>query len=292
MMPKTQSEALIWLHTTLAPHLNEAATEFLAQAQSVDLAALGPTLARASRFARSKPLLPSPKACCQAAGSVPGWNPERLQVLEALRMALLVGRADLESEAFAKAFLGLFPYADEGELRALYKCLALLPGGERFVWQAAEGCRTNVLGVFEAVACDSPYPAAQFDEVAWRSMCIKALFMGSPLWRTYGLDQRLSPELARMALDLVEERRSAGRPIMANLWLLLGTHGGERGLASLRTEWGTLPPGQRGAVALAFARAGATDELFALPSEPADQAVLQRVREGLQDQGQWRAFEA
>jgi hypothetical protein len=42
----------------------------------------------------------------------------------------------------------------------------------------------------------------------------------------HGLDERLSGELARMALDLADERRSAGRPVNPLLWLCLGAHGG------------------------------------------------------------------
>lgn len=282
--------ARAWLRTALQPHLDAAGQAFLDGARGVDGSQLGPTLARASRFARSRPLNATPEACCQAAGLRPGWNPERWQVLEALRVAVLLEREDLATPEFAQAYLGVFPFADEGELRALYKSLALLPDGERFVWQAAEGCRSNVLGVFEAVACDSPYPAAHFDDVAWRSLCIKALFMGSPVWRIAALDSRLSPELARMALDLVEERRSAGRPIAADQWLLLGAHGGERALQHLTTEWKTLPAGERGAVALALARAQALEVLESLPHETADEPALTLAREGSCEASRWRAF--
>ncbi|MCB9908028.1 MAG: EboA domain-containing protein [Planctomycetes bacterium] len=284
--------ARAWLRMALQPYWNDPLLAFVREAQTVPLGGLGPLLSKASRFARSRPLEPSPEACCKASGIRPGWNPERLQVLEALRLLLLVEREDLASPEFGAAFLGLFPFADEGEARALYKALALIPDGERFAWQAGEGLRTNVTGIFEAVACDSPYPAQYLPEVAWRSLCVKALFVGAPLWRVYGLDQRLSPDLARVALDLVEERRSAGRPIPANLWLLLGTHGGERGIASLMAEWRALAPGQRGAVALALGRAGEADALQKLVGDPADQPFIERALAGQFDPFQWRALEA
>ena len=284
-----------WLRSVLQPHLSAEAEVYLAKASAFSPEELGPELARASRFARSKPLGATPEQCCKAAGLRAGWNPERLQVLEALRLLMLLEREDLESDAFADGLLNIFAFADEGELRALYKSLALLPKGERFAWQAAEGCRTNVTGVFEAVATDSPYPAQHFPEVAWRSLCIKSLFLGAPLWRVHGLDDGLDSELARIALDLVEERRSAGRAIMTDLWLLVGKDGGERGLQSLMQEWKTLEPGKRGAVALALGRAGATETLKQLsgtdPSgSEADKSYLEMALAGQTEQNLWRAF--
>ena len=280
-----------WLLGALADRPRAGFGEFLKEGSACDPQDMGPWLAKASRFARSEPLGLSPEDCCRAAGLVEGWNPERLGVLEALRLALLTGRQDLEGEAFAAGFLGLFPFADEGELAALYKFLALVPEGERFVWQAGEGLRTNVTSVFDAVACDSPYPAIHLPEVAWRSMCIKALFLGSPLWRVFGLDRRLDPELARMALDLVEERRSAGRAIMSNLWLLLGEHGGERARHSLNVEWETLDAGTRGPVALALGRRGDQETLKKLEGSASDMSYVQMALEGRFDPTHWRAFE-
>ena len=51
---------------------------------------------------------------------------------------------------------------------------------------------------------------------------LKALFVGAPLWRVYGLDKRIDAELARMALDLADERCSAHREVQPELWLCLG----------------------------------------------------------------------
>jgi hypothetical protein len=111
------------------------------------------------------------------------------------------------------------------------------------------------------MATDNGYPVRHFDDIAWRQLVMKALFIEAPLWRVWGLDARLSPELARMALDFVEERRSAGRPVPPELWLCLGPHGGERGLVALEREieGGDLR-GRRGAI-LGLMRAGARDRL-------------------------------
>ncbi|MEZ6005702.1 MAG: EboA domain-containing protein [Planctomycetota bacterium] len=279
-----------WLRTHVLPACAAGAEDLVTRLASAPAGTLGPELSKASRFARSKPLGISPEAACKAAGIRPGWNPERLQALEGLRMLGLLSRDDLATPEFAAGFLGLFAFADEGELRALYKTMALLPAGERFAWQAAEGCRANVLGVFEAVACDTPYPAAYFDDVAWRSLCIKAVFLGAPLWRVAGIDGRGSEDVARVALDLVEERRSAGRPVPGDLWILVGRFGGERAHRHLLEAWQAAPEGSRGPLALALARAGLQDRLPAPEAAGADRKAVEMALAGDTDPARWRVF--
>jgi hypothetical protein len=136
--------------------------------------------------------------------------------------------------------------------------LPLLPANARLAAYAGQGCRTNMRTVFEAVACDSPYPSRYFDDVAWRQLVIKSVFIDVPLWRVEGLDERLSPELARMALDLADERRSAGRPVPPQLWLCLGRYGGERAMKALHHELESGAVRARAAALLALGRAGAS----------------------------------
>ncbi|MFT5829634.1 MAG: hypothetical protein ACI9D0_000209 [Bacteroidia bacterium] len=197
-----------------------------------------------------------------------GWDPSYWTPLEAARVHLVLSRMDLDLESGAKAIESAFRFADENELCALYRSLAHLPDGKRFLWRAAEGCRTNMVSVFEADVLDTPFPAEHFDALAFNQAVIKALFVGVPLCRLWSLDRRLSPDLARMALDLADERRSAGRDISPDLWLCLGTFAGERGLAALELEITRAASlsdeealfGARAAV-LALGRAGATDRL-------------------------------
>jgi len=239
----------------------------------------------AARHARRVPLAPGADERGAAARLVEGWNPERWNLLEAARVALILVRSDLAGDGGVRALGEAFRYADEGELCALLRSLALLPGAERFAWRAGEGCRSNMRSVFEAAALDTPYPARHFDDLAWRQCVIKCLFVGAPLWRLWGLDERMSPELARMALDLADERRSAGRPVPHELWLCLGRHGAARGLAALELELASGNPnlaGRCGAV-LALARAGEKrrlEQLDANESHPAVRAALARARAG------------
>jgi len=245
----------------LAVRLEPAAADWLARAREeiaggVDDARHASLISLASRHAPRGAANPVEAEIERAGRSLRGWNPERWTVLELVRATLVLARRDLDSGRFVAAFEELFRYADEGELCALYRCLTLLPGPDRFVSRAAEGCRSNMRSAFEAIATDNPYPVRHFDDVAWRQLVMKALFIEAPLWRVFGLDSRLSAELARMALDFVDERRSAGRRVPSELWLCLGPHGGARGLAELERELacGELP-GRRGAV-LGMMRAG------------------------------------
>jgi hypothetical protein len=240
-MPSTSFSALAWLDELLDARLDPSQRAWLTSAAAeiaagVDGTRFGSLLSLASRHVPARPAAPDGAALGDARQGLPGWNPERLDLREAARMRLVLARTDQEQGVFAEDLESAFRFADEGELRALYKTLPLLPDGARFAWRAGEGCRTNIVPVFEALACDSPYPVRHLDDIAWNQLVIKALFIGAPLWRVHGLDGRLSEDLARMALDLAEERRSAGRPVQVELWLTLGRFGGERALESMERE--------------------------------------------------------
>ncbi len=246
----------------------------------------------ASRHAKRDALDPDAGEIAAAGAALEGWNPERWTVLETLRVALVLVRPDLSDETGAAALEEAFRYADEGELCALYRSLAHLPAPERFAWRAGEGCRTNMVSVFEAVVLDTPYPARCFDDLPWRQAVIKCVFVGAPLWRLWGLDDRLSPELARMALDLADERRSAGRDVQHELWLCLGAHGGERGVESLERELqGSNTIGRR-AAAYALARAGETARLERFLAEEGDAGVADSMRDALAGNTSQEAFRA
>jgi len=248
----------------------------------------------ASRFARGQALAPTPEELAEAAALLDDWIPERWTCLEAARVVLVLARQDLAEDSFVTALEGAFEYADEGELCALYRSLAHLPDGERFVWRAGEGCRTNMTDVFEAVACDTPFPAKHFDEVAWKQLCIKAVFVGAPLCRVRGFEGRVSADLARMALDLADERRSAGRVVPPELWLCLGAVGGERGRESLVRELDPDNPKRAGrqAAAIALVRAGEQDLVRARLEAEADPEVAGVMRGALAGQTGQAAFSA
>lgn len=274
-------------------------------------AALAESLALASRFTPRSKLAPTADERGAAAALVPGWNPERWTLREALRVALVLAFSE-GAGAFSEgagdtlpaALEECFRFADEGELCALYRALQLLPDGARFAWRAGEGCRTNMGTVFQAVACDTGFPARHFDDIAWRQMCVKAIFTGAPLWRVYGLDThvpalgvparpgRVDSELTRMVLDGAEERRSAGRSVSPELWLCVGTFEPERARRAIAAEIAAGPGPGRTAAILALGRIGAREELTRLASGgDADcAATARRALAGDHAQGAWQAL--
>ena len=123
---------------------------------------------------------------------------------------------------FSRRLDRLCSAADIGELVAFYRGLPLYPDQPRYALRAAEGVRSNMRVVFEAVAHCNPYPAEQLNEPAWNQLVLKALFVGSPLNPIVGLDGRRNPTLARMLCDYAHERWAASRPVSPELWRCVG----------------------------------------------------------------------
>jgi hypothetical protein len=107
-------------------------------------------------------------------------------------------------------------------LEALYAGLPLLPFPEEFRARCAEGIRTNMRNVLEAIVLDNPYPADYLDEDAWNQMVLKAVFNGLPLYRMAGFAERRNSHLARMISDFAHERWAAGRTLTPEVWRAVG----------------------------------------------------------------------
>lgn len=150
-----------------------------------------------------------------------GWDPELWSVDQAARVALVLATPG-DADAFVRRLDLLCATADVAELVALYRGLPLYPWPERHRLRAAEGVRTNMKAVFEAVAHANPYPAEQLPEGAWNQMVLKALFVGSALDPVIGLDRRGNAPLAQMLCDYAHERWSASRPVSPELWRCVG----------------------------------------------------------------------
>ncbi len=218
---------LALLNSVLAVRVNSAVDEFVVRTQ--ELIATGVTddrftqlVSLASRHVPRQMLEPSGAELELASALIPGWSLQAWSLLDVARVSFVLARGDLVAPDFAQRFNQWFRFADEGESCAYYRALCLLPESKQHVWRAAEGCRTNMRSVFAAVACGSPYPFLHFDDLAWNQMLLKAVFIGEPLATIYGANLRTTPELIAMLNDYIDERRSAGRDIPADLQLLLG----------------------------------------------------------------------
>lgn len=152
-----------------------------------------------------------------------GWDPRGWSVDEAARILVLI-KAGGSGEQLVKLFTDLCRSADVAEAIAFYRGLPLYPNPELLEPQAAEGVRSNIKGVFEAVAHGNPYPREQFDQDRWNQMVLKALFIGCSLHPIQGLDERANPDLARMLCDFAHERWAADRPVPPELWRCVGPY--------------------------------------------------------------------
>jgi hypothetical protein len=140
--------------------------------------------------------------------------PERLSAAELARARLLLAAFEaLPAADHPGLATEVFRRGDNLERSALLRALPLLPGAERCVELAIEACRTHVLDVFAAIACDNPFPARYFPELNFNQLVIKALFLDLPLERIVDWRARANAELRRIAHDYEAERRAAGRSV-------------------------------------------------------------------------------
>lgn len=176
----------------------------------------------ASRFFPKDPLQISEKDSEEADEIRSGFQPAGLNLLQAARIYLLLLLPAADQEAWFGAWNKLFETADMHEQEALYAALPLLPYPQMLTKQAAEGIRTNITPVFDAVALENPYPADFLPQEAWNQMVLKAVFIQRPLYKIYKAADRVNEELTQMLIDLARERRAAGRKVTPELWCLTG----------------------------------------------------------------------
>jgi hypothetical protein len=212
----------------------------------------------------------------EAAGRArPGWDPRGWSVDQAARILILL-HAGGTGEGFAARFAQLCRTAEVGELVAFYRGLPLYPEPQLLETPAAEGTRTNMRAVFEAVAHRSPYPREQFAENRWNHMVLKALFVGSALHPIQGLDARANPTLARMLCDYAHERWAAGRPVSPELWRCVGPYADAEAVADLQRVLATGDATARNAAALALAACPDPKAKDVLAAAPDLAAALER----------------
>jgi hypothetical protein len=180
-----------------------------------------------------------------------GWSPGYWSTDQVTRTLFLLALARNDSERYLRELEQLFNSAEVGELVALYQSLPLLPYPEQYLIWAAEGIRSNMTAVFNAIALRNPYPADYFDDRAWNQMVLKTVFVGSPLHLIWGLDRRANLKLAHMLFNYARERWAAKRTVTPELWRLVGPFVDAEIIADLERVFNDPDPVQRQAIALA-----------------------------------------
>ncbi|WP_137758012.1 EboA domain-containing protein [Pontibacter sp. SGAir0037] len=244
----------------LLKHLSSTTTEQAIKwlTQKMDLVRLSTAdkdlylaFSAAPRFVGKKLLALDPAAITEANALREGFNPSGWTTDQAARTLLLLSIPHTDATAFAEKIDNLFDTADMGELVALYASLPLLPHPEHFKLRAAEGVRSNMGDVFEAIAHQNPYPADYLEEGAWNQLVLKTIFVAKPLFLIYGLDKRRNPTLARILSDYAHERWAAGRLVTPELWRSVGPFINEQLFGDIQKLFADGDPLQQEAAALA-----------------------------------------
>lgn len=183
------------------------------------------TFTVAARRVGMAPLTPSAEELARLREAGMTWPLTSWGMDQLTRSALLLRAAALSLPEFKALVEESYHHGDNSERQAVLRALALLPGPGRFLPLAIEACRTSIQPLFEAIACENPYPAAHFPELNFNQMVLKALFIGVPLARIVGLRGRITADLRRMAADYASERRAAARSVPADIGELLSEKG-------------------------------------------------------------------
>lgn len=147
--------------------------------------------------------------------SLEGWTIDKLA-----RTCLLLHINPSDKGKYLKTIDDLFLAAEVQELVALYSSLSLFAWPDEWKMRCAEGIRSNIGLVLEAIMYHNPYPTNYLDEKAWNQLVLKAFFTDKDLNKITGLDERANAELAATLNDYAHERWAANRSINPHLWRL------------------------------------------------------------------------
>ena len=126
-----------------------------------------------------------------------------------------------DKEAYIAKINDLFSNAEMNELATLYAALPVLAYPESWILRCAEGIRSNIGTVLDAVILNNPYPSLFLDEIAWNQLILKAFFTDKDTNQIIGVKQRANKNLANSLQDYIAERKAANRPIIDQLWEMI-----------------------------------------------------------------------
>ncbi len=148
----------------------------------------------------------------------PGFTVENWTTDKLGRLCILLHLNPEDQEKYIKTIENLFLAAEVSELVALYSSLPVLAWPDRWKLRCAEGIRSNIGLVLEAIMYHNPYPEKYLDEKAWNQLILKAFFTDKDIIQIPGIDERANAELALTLTDYAHERWAAKRKINPFLW--------------------------------------------------------------------------
>jgi hypothetical protein len=161
-----------------------------------------------------------------------GWTTDRL-----CRVWLIMQVDPTDKTAYLTNIGKLFSGASMNELVALYSALPVLACAPEWKMRCAEGIRSNIGTVLEAIMYENDYPFQHLDEAAFNQMVLKAFFTDKQVDRIRGLDQRANADLARILFDYAHERWAADRSVDPQLWRLTGKFLDAGNFADIQKLW-------------------------------------------------------
>lgn len=262
-------EQIISRHTT-AKQAQWVADRLAAWQQQHALQQFNLAFAAAPRFLGREPVAVEEAEAAALPLSLEGYTLDRL-----FRIWWLLQLPAEDKERYVDIIENLFHSAEMNELVALYGALPMLAWPEAWKLRTAEGIRSNIGSVLEAIMERNPYPAAYLDEAAWNQLVLKAFFTEKQVHLISGLDQRANPELARILLDYSHERRAAGRAVHPMLWRLVGPYISEASFEDIERLWFSEYNAEREAAALACYASGYEPARQLLDKKPEIRAEIE-----------------
>lgn len=198
------------LRAALTARLDPGGTRWLEEALAAvraDPAAVRTRFPAAGRKVGREPIAPSEP------GDPAPWTAD-----DAARALLLVALGDHVSAELPD----LHRFGDADEQRAIVRSLHLLPPVEGARELVLEASRTNDPRLIRVALAPYGLKALEDGEVA--QIALKCVFTGVPLSCVRGLEDRATPELARMLAGFALERIAAGRSVPADVWPFIDRH--------------------------------------------------------------------
>jgi hypothetical protein len=206
--------------------------------------------------------------------AVPGFTVYGWTLDELTRVWWLLQLQTTTQEAYEQAIENLFNAAEMNELVALYNALPLLAWPEMWQLRTAEGIRSNIGIVLNAIMLHNPYPAKYLQEPAWNQLIMKAFFTDKPIHFIIGLDARTNVTLAKILFDFAHERQAAGRPVNPMQWRLVAPFIDAENFADILRLWHSENNIEREAAALVCAQCNYPAAKNLLQQSPVLQAEI------------------
>lgn len=195
--------------------------------------------------------------------SIDDWTIDRLS-----RLWLLMQLDSSEKDDYRYKIENLFKAAEMNELAALYSSLFFLDHPEEWKKQCAEGIRSNIGTVLEAIMYNNPYPFKYLADPGWNQLVLKAFFTDKNVNRIIGLDERANKELAWILIDYANERWAAHRTVNPQLWRLVSKFIDESNFKNIEKAFKSTDTKENEAAALACSQSEYLPAKNLLNSEP------------------------